>query len=676
MRLRNPIAESVRRRGATLVAMFFINVAWSSPLLASLTLDQSHVLSQSVGGLISVTEFTPAQTFTAGRNGLLSQVDVQIHRNVAALGDATLEVWQTMGAGPIGTSPLYSRQIPNSAIPLSSSNIPFTSVDVSGGGIQIAAGSTYAIALRTPQTFDDPVIAWRWGYPGYAGGDPYSTAFGRPWEAEASDVDFAFKTWVAPPPRTGPLGPSYRLLESAKAPTPPQPGLPLLGIPVDDTYFVGVNFEIEKSTHIKRVGGNFIGSDTGQVFAAIVRLDSINGAPNPPNLSGSDVVGHALVNLPGPGTTIADVSAPLDLTLEPGFYGLWFGSGRFGATGEGTLYAQNPDLGSWYGWTQPLPSGSRGFDDNRTRMFLDAASAPGTVQVRATQDAAAVRSGASYLVTEQSESVTSVWNSPSQSRDERAIFEFDLRGVPAGATIESVTIELDFKGRQGGSGGQLPLIHFHGYAGDGTITTADASRPANDIGVSPPVELTVLSTELNAAYVQSLLGVSTHLGLLGIGDVNGLRAQFDGSETRNSIALPLLTIEYSMQSDFNEDGFVDGDDLEEWKTAFGQTAQGDADRDGDTDGADFLNWQLQISGAANTMIASSTVPEPATLWGAGVTAGLVGAVMHRRRRSGALFRLANRAPGYESTKASARNWCVRQKHVAGEDGEQDAVGPA
>jgi MYXO-CTERM domain-containing protein len=87
-----------------------------------------------------------------------------------------------------------------------------------------------------------------------------------------------------------------------------------------------------------------------------------------------------------------------------------------------------------------------------------------------------------------------------------------------------------------------------------------------------------------------------------------------------------------MPSDFNEDGFVDGDDLEEWQTAFRQTAQGDADGDGDTDGADFLSWQRQINGAASAMAASSTVPEPTTLWGAWVTAGLVGAVMHRRRR--------------------------------------------
>jgi hypothetical protein len=548
---------------------------------------------------------------------LLSQVDVQIRRNTGALGDMTLELWPTSGGGPTGASPLFSQVIPNSAIPTAplSESLPFTSVDVRAGGIQVSPGDTYAIALRTTQTWDDPTMAWIWGYPNYTGGDPYSTAFGRPWEQEASDVDFAFKTWVEVPPRTGAPGPAYRLLESAKAPPQPPVGFPLLGVPVNDTYYVGVNFEVEDTTQIERVGGNFIGHSTGQVFAAIVKLNDLNGAPNPPNLSGSDVLGHALITLPGAGPAIADVSAPLDLTLEPGFYGLWFGSGRFGATGDGTLYSQNPDLGSWYTWTQPQPSGPRGYNDSRTRMFLDAASAPGTVQLRPTQDAAAVRSGSTYAITESSELPISVWNSASQGRDERVVFEFDLRGVPAGAIVESVTLDLDFRGRQGGLG-ELPRIHFHGYAGNGVVSAADAASPSNPVGTSPLIEdLTVITTTLSAQYVQSLLGASTHLGLLGIGDVNGLRSQFDGSETRNSIAIPLLTIAYSLPSDLNGDGFVDGADLAAWTESFGPDDAGDVDADGDSDGADFLQWQRQVTAGAS-LTARSAVPEPAAWLGA------------------------------------------------------------
>jgi hypothetical protein len=592
------------------------------------------VLTQSVGGLISVTEFTPAQTFTAGASGLLSQIDVQIRRNSAALGDMSLEIWPTMNGAPTGASPLYSKLIPNSSIPTTplSENMPFTSVDVRGGGLQMTPGDKYAIALRSTQTWDDPTIAWSWGYPGYSGGDPYSTAFGRPWESEGSDVDFAFKTWVEPPPRTGALGPNYRLLESAKAPATPAPGMPLLGIPVDSSYYSGVNFEISETTRIKRVGGNFITSSSGQVFAAIVKLSSINGAPSPPNLSGTDVIGHTLISLPSGGFSIADASAPLDMTLEPGFYGLWFGSGRFGATGTGTLYSQNPDVGSWYSWTQPQPSGSRGYSDARTRMFIDAASAPATVQLRPTQDAAAVRSGSTYALTESSETPISVWNSVSQGKDERAVMEFDLRGVPKDAIIEAVTLDLRFRGRQG-NGSQLPQISFHGYAGDGVVTPSDAATSTNPIGVSPTIDnLVRISTSLSASYVQSLLGVSTHLGLVGIGSSNGLSSEFDGSEARNTLLTPLLTISYSMPSDFNDDGFVDGGDLAVWKQAFGKTSAGDVDKDGDTDGHDFLRWQRQSTGGPSLEAASAAVPEPAS--SAGCAAMLAALAVVRGGRSG------------------------------------------
>src|SRR5262245_49529929 len=65
-------------------------------------LDQSHVLTQSVGARISTTQFTPGQSFTAGQSGLLSKVDLQIYRNATALGDATVEIWPTNGTVPSG----------------------------------------------------------------------------------------------------------------------------------------------------------------------------------------------------------------------------------------------------------------------------------------------------------------------------------------------------------------------------------------------------------------------------------------------------------------------------------------------------------------------------------------------------------------------------------------------
>jgi hypothetical protein len=70
-------------------------------------------------------------------------------------------------------------------------------------------------------------------------------------------------------------------------------------------------------------------------------------------------------------------------------------------------------------------------------------------------------------------------------------------------------------------------------------------------------------------------------------------------------------------SDFDRDGAVDGEDLAQWQSSFGQAFTrpipiADANHDGDADGADFLAWQQQVDGSAATA-AVSAIPEPTTL---------------------------------------------------------------
>lgn len=74
------------------------------------------------------------------------------------------------------------------------------------------------------------------------------------------------------------------------------------------------------------------------------------------------------------------------------------------------------------------------------------------------------------------------------------------------------------------------------------------------------------------------------------------------------VASPFLT------ADFNENGFVDGDDLATWQTNFGLAtgatkSVGDANLDGAIDGGDYLLWQQQFN-AAGAALASTNVPEP------------------------------------------------------------------
>jgi T5SS/PEP-CTERM-associated repeat protein len=63
-------------------------------------------------------------------------------------------------------------------------------------------------------------------------------------------------------------------------------------------------------------------------------------------------------------------------------------------------------------------------------------------------------------------------------------------------------------------------------------------------------------------------------------------------------------------ADFDNDGDVDGQDLNTWKTSFGASNAGaDADDDGDSDGRDFLAWQRQL-GSDSAAPAVAAVPEP------------------------------------------------------------------
>ncbi len=93
-----------------------------------------------------------------------------------------------------------------------------------------------------------------------------------------------------------------------------------------------------------------------------------------------------------------------------------------------------------------------------------------------------------------------------------------------------------------------------------------------------------------------------------------------------------------LTADFDEDGDVGSDDLDEWDDNYGTIgtathSQGDADGNGNVDGVDFLAWQLQVGQgvSANQSALGSTVPEPAT--GSLLLIGLTGIGVLTSRRS-------------------------------------------
>ena len=115
------------------------------------------------------------------------------------------------------------------------------------------------------------------------------------------------------------------------------------GAAITDFQFIGTRFQVESSTEVGGIGGFFYtpaGSGDGQMFAAIMRLDSLSSVPSGDPFDAGDlsrVVFHTVV--------IADSRNPRDyvfpasLTLEPGVYGLIYGKGQFGASPEGSVAA-------------------------------------------------------------------------------------------------------------------------------------------------------------------------------------------------------------------------------------------------------------------------------------------------------------------------------------------------
>ena len=89
-----------------------------------------------------------------------------------------------------------------------------------------------------------------------------------------------------------------------------------------------------------------------------------------------------------------------------------------------------------------------------------------------------------------------------------------------------------------------------------------------------------------------------------------------------------------LAGDFDNNGAVDGDDLADWKMAFGSTNAADADNDEDSDGQDYLAWQrnfgLTWEDMATSVAATAAVPEPSAAAILSI-AGVALAMFHRRR---------------------------------------------
>ena len=93
----------------------------------------------------------------------------------------------------------------------------------------------------------------------------------------------------------------------------------------DDAY-VGIRFSTTQQTHLSNIVGTFAGK--GNFFSAIAPLPGQNGFPQPtPGFHPEDMLAYSLVEVDTTSINLAvDNLFPINLTLEPGNYFVFFGA--------------------------------------------------------------------------------------------------------------------------------------------------------------------------------------------------------------------------------------------------------------------------------------------------------------------------------------------------------------
>jgi hypothetical protein len=185
--------HATRRFGRLTVAAAVLTGSFAiaaTPVAAASTIDQSYAANGTVDFIHDV--IVAGQTFTAGRTGLLTQVDVQIGR-LDTPGALTVSIQTTAGGTPTGTV-IASATVAQASVP---DDGDVHDVSVALSPTLITAGAVYAVVLAAPTAPAD--TAWIWATDslnGYAGGTAAEgdTKAGT-WTIHATD-DRTFATWV------------------------------------------------------------------------------------------------------------------------------------------------------------------------------------------------------------------------------------------------------------------------------------------------------------------------------------------------------------------------------------------------------------------------------------------------------------------------------------------------
>jgi hypothetical protein len=148
------------------------------------------------------------------------------------------------------------------------------------------------------------------------------------------------------------------------------------------SLFLGADFILAAETQIASIGASFadtaLTSPTGSIFGAIVEVDPATGLPTQPVESLASITLGAAVFTP---STDGDTTAPLSLTLQPGTYGLVFGSGLFGATGLADLLSGNDTVGTPAIFENDFAPFTPDPSDTDVRLLVNAVPEPASIAV-------------------------------------------------------------------------------------------------------------------------------------------------------------------------------------------------------------------------------------------------------------------------------------------------------
>ena len=137
-----------------------------------------------------------------------------------------------------------------------------------------------------------------------------------------------------------------------------------------DYDLIGGAFTVTGKTSITAIGAQFGGYPSGSIFGAIIAVDPTTGIPlySKSQLETNNF-GHVVFSVPQ--VTATDLAIPLSLTLDTGTYGVVFGSGLFGTTGNAGLGYLNDTISPDGVFRSFFSDGYQTFADSGVRVFVE-----------------------------------------------------------------------------------------------------------------------------------------------------------------------------------------------------------------------------------------------------------------------------------------------------------------